>query len=138
MHKIRSLLSNRDLHPEKVPNFGQIPTSLEQRLPDQENVQEVNTTRAGDKEAVLRVHKPQEEVVDPINNGQPSLQRDTPRRDKHSLEADHLVVTNLGNQAEHLVEDQRSPVERDHPAIPLNTKTSNGIHLSQIPPGDTK
>ena len=136
MYKTKSLLSNRDLHPEKVPNFGQIPTSPEQQLPDQENVQEVNTTRARDKEAVLQAHKPHEAEVDPINNGQLNPQRDTSMRDKHSLEADHLVVTNLGNQAEHLVEDQRSPVES--PAIPLNTKTSNGIHLSQIPPGDTR
>ena len=136
MHKTKSLLSNRDLHPEKVPNLGQIPTSPEHQLPNQENVQEVNTTRTRDKEAVLRAHKPQEAEVDPLNNGQLNPQRDTPMRDKHSLEADHLVVTNLGNQAEHLVEDQRSPVES--PAIPLNTKTSNGIHLSQIPPGDTR
>ena len=136
MHKTKSLLSNRDLHPEKVPNFGQIPTSPEQQLPDQENVQEVNTTRARDKEAVLRAHKPQEAEVDPINNGQLNPQRDTPMRDKHSLEADHLVVTNLGNQAERPVEGQDSQVES--PVIPLSTKTSSGIHLSQTPPRDTR
>ena len=136
MHKTKSLLSNRDLHPRKVPNFGQIPTSPEQQLPDQENVQKVNTTRARDKEAVLRAHKPQEAEVDPLNNGQLNPQRDTPMRDKHSLEADHLVVTNLGNQAEHLVEDQRSPVEIL--VIPLSTRTLRGIHLSQTPPRDTK
>ena len=134
----KSLLSNKDLHPETLPNLGQIPTSPELQLPTRENAQAVNTTKLRDKAAVPPAHKPPEAEVAPLHNGQPSLQRDTPMRDRHSLEADHQVVTNLDSQAEHLAEDQRSPVERDHPAIPLNTKTSNGIHLSQIPPGDTK
>ena len=132
----KSLPSNKDLHPEKVPNLGQIPTSPELQLPTQENEQEVNTTKIRDKEAVLQAHKPQEAEVDPLNNGQPNLQRDTPMRDKHSLEADHLVVTNLGNQAERLVEGQHSPVEIL--VIPLSTRTLRGIHLYQTPPRDMR
>ena len=131
----KSLPSNNDLHPEKAPNLGQIPTSPELQLPTQENEQEVNTTKIRDKEAVLQAHKPQEAEVDPLHNSQPNLQTNTPMRD-NSLEADHLVVTNLGNQAERLVEGQHSQVESR--VIPLSTKTSNGIHLSQTPPRDTR
>ena len=132
----KNLPSNNDLHLENTTNLDQIPTSPELQLPTQENVQEVNTTKLRDKKAVLQAHKPQEAEVDPLHNGQPSLQKDTPMRDNNSLEADHLVVTNLGNQAERLVEGQHSPVEI--PVIPLSTKTSSGIHLSQIPPRDTR
>ena len=129
--RTKSLLSNKDLHPETLPNLGQIPTSPQLQLPTRENAQAVNTTKLRDKAAVPPAHKPPEAEVAPLHNVQPSLQRDN-----ISPEADHLVVTNLGNQAERLVEGQHSPVEI--PVIPLSTKTSSGIHLSQIPPRDTR
>ena len=118
----KSLLSNKDLHPETLPNLGQIPTSPELQLPTRENVQEVNTTKLRDKAAVPPAHKPPEAEVAPLHNGQPSLQRDN-----ISPEADHL---------ERLVEGQHSPVEIL--VIPLSTRTLRGIHLSQTPPRDTK
>ena len=106
----KSLPSNNNLHLEKTANLDQIPTSPEVQLPTQENEQEVNTTKIRDKEAVLQAHKPQEAEVDPLHNGQPNLQRNIPVTD-NSLKADRLEGTNLGNQAEHLVEGQHSPVE---------------------------
>ena len=131
----KNLPSNNDLHLENTTNLDQIPTSPELQLPTQENVQEVNTTKPRDKEAVLQAHKPQEAEVDPLHNGQPNLQRNIPVTD-NSLKADRLEGTNLGNQAEHLVEGQHSPVEIL--VIPLSTRTLRGIHLSQTPPRDTK